>query len=171
LEMSRKEHTPVGRLVTMRGGTWGGAMLKFLPVFFVLLCIPSLFHAQTIISPGQQRAISGSASPLTNPPLGANPLPVPTRARPLGTCVASAQSVCNDGFQSCNASCAAAVSTAASVGVAVPLSSCNDRCCAEFNVCLHQRACPSSPINCFSNTTSTAPVVPSTNVPHRALNA
>jgi hypothetical protein len=133
-------------------------MLKIYPVCLALICLSGVVHAQTSIStiPRSASPLTSpplSASPLTNPPLSANPLQPTTRAASPGPCSASAQSLCTNGLGSCNAQCAATVAAAASVGVAASQATCTDRCCNQFNICLHQRQCPGSAVNCFAPAT------------------
>jgi hypothetical protein len=66
------------------------------------------------------------------------PVP-PTRSGSLGTCNASTQRICDDGFRSCNTACE--FSTTAG---------CTDRCCSQLTTCLHQRQCDTSGLNCFA---------------------
>ena len=139
-------------------------MLKIYPVCLALICLSGVVHAQTRTStPGAVNTpfrsaspltnLPPSASPLTSPPRSANPLqPITTAASP-GPCSASAQSLCSDGIRSCTAQCAATVAAAASVGVAASQATCTDRCCNQFNICLHQRQCPGSAVNCFAPAT------------------
>jgi hypothetical protein len=148
-------------------------MLKIYPVCLALICLSGVVHAQTTTTIPTRTIIPGaasplntippsaspltspplSASPLTNPPLSANPLQPTTRAASPGPCSASAQSLCTNGLGSCNAQCAATVAAAASVGVAASVATCTDRCCNQFNICLHQRQCPGSAVNCFAPAT------------------
>jgi hypothetical protein len=57
------------------------------------------------------------------------------------------QTVCNNGFRSCNNGCdaLAAIPTAAAIQ---NQTACASRCCSQFKVCLSQRACDVSGITC-----------------------
>ena len=133
-------------------------MLKVFPICLVLIGLSGEVHAQTSetrppttlplsANPSTFRPLS--ASPLTTPPFSANPVQPRRQAASPGACNAGTLSVCNDSFRSCTSICAATVTAAAAIGVAT-LVGCNDRCCNEFNICLHQRQCPGNPTNCFA---------------------
>lgn len=57
------------------------------------------------------------------------------------------QRVCNDDFSSCNGGCdaLAAIPSAAAIQ---NQTACSSRCCRQFKVCLGQRACDTSTIDC-----------------------
>jgi hypothetical protein len=57
------------------------------------------------------------------------------------------QTICNNGFQSCNNGCdaLAAIPTAAALQ---NQTACQSRCCTQFKNCLNQRACDVSTITC-----------------------
>ena len=57
------------------------------------------------------------------------------------------QTVCSDGFTSCNGGCdaLAAIPTAAAIQ---NQTACASRCCTQFKICLGQRACDTSGITC-----------------------
>jgi hypothetical protein len=63
------------------------------------------------------------------------------------TCRAGDQTVCNNGFSSCNGACdaLAAIPTAAALTNA---DACRSRCCTNFRACLSQRSCDVSGIVC-----------------------
>jgi hypothetical protein len=63
------------------------------------------------------------------------------------SCRAGDQTVCNNGFQSCNNGCdaLAAIPTAAAIQ---NQTACATRCCNQFKVCLSQRNCDVARITC-----------------------
>lgn len=63
------------------------------------------------------------------------------------TCRAGDQTVCRNGFSSCNGACdaLAAIPTAAAI---VNASACSAKCCTNFKACLSQRSCDVSGVVC-----------------------
>ena len=75
--------------------------------------------------------------------------PTPLTAR---LCDATAQSICNNGFRSCNTACVP--STATTTAIIQSQASCATFCCTQFKVCLSLRQCDISTItaiNCSEN--------------------
>jgi len=62
-------------------------------------------------------------------------------------CRAGDQTVCNNGFRSCNNGCdaLASIPTAAAIQ---NQTACQSRCCTQFKVCLVQRGCDVGTITC-----------------------
>ncbi len=57
------------------------------------------------------------------------------------------QTLCNNGFKSCNNGCDA-LATIATAAAIQNQAACSSRCCRQFKVCLTQRACDVRTINC-----------------------
>ena len=75
--------------------------------------------------------------------------PTPLTAR---LCDATAQSICNNGFRSCNTACVP--STATTTAIIQSQASCATFCCTQFKQCLSLRQCDISTItaiNCSEN--------------------
>jgi hypothetical protein len=77
----------------------------------------------------------------------------PCEQRPLASrlCDATAQRICNNGFQACGGACVP--STAASAAEVEGQAACSTFCCSQFKACLSQRQCDLATItviNCVS---------------------